>query len=151
MRSSIEMRRLLGLGEARLHSNQGRVSGSRERLGAMDAQLAILGQQTQALREVLHASQLHNTTVSHEALLGGLRRQAVIRRQLHEATLEHGQLRATRADVEQQLQRHLAERVRLQGRQQKYRCVASLSASRARQHRLQLEEHEIEDQWVSKR
>jgi hypothetical protein len=127
------------------------MASSRRRLLPIESELQAIDLQAEGLRNLLQDSRLQGTTLSHQALLGSLRQQAVIRRQQQQMVLERVRVERHREQLNQELEAQRRKRLQLQQKQQKYHSLESHWQKRWRNERLVLDERETEDHLMSRR
>lgn len=145
MNSLIDMRRLL-------HFSSSRQLRYQQALRRTEAQLQPLHARRTSLDE--HQASLHSLLDSHRAqacvmdraeLYALLRRQAVIRRQIHEVRLERDRLERQCLEVRQTLHEQREQLRQVQRKHEKFQgCVRQLLRGQ-RLENLRREEREIED------
>ncbi|EXF96145.1 type III secretion protein [Pseudomonas fluorescens HK44] len=145
MNSLPEMRRLLGFSEFRQQRHEQTVRRTQQQLQPLIDQQSSLDQHEASLQDLLVSHRAQSSVLDRAQLLALLRRQAVIRRQIHLVRLERDRLAQQCVEIRQSLHEQREQLRLLQRKHGKYeRSFERLS----RAHRLKgvrREEREIED------
>jgi hypothetical protein len=112
-------------------------------------ELSEIDQQVTALYGLLVSHKAQACTFDHGELLALLRRQAVIRRQIHNLSLDRARLHEQREGITLDVQRQQQHRQALQRKHMKYEHLTQRLLDERRWTRLRLEEHDIEELLVS--
>ena len=145
MKLSADLTPLLQLGQGRLHSCQSRVGQCQARMRPLDAELLAMQAQFDGLQGLLGNSLINGARLSHGELLAGLRRQAVVRRQMQMLVLEKARLRNELGELSAQLDTHRRQQRTLHAQLHKYRLVQTRLLRQQALRAQCLGEHEIED------
>jgi hypothetical protein len=140
-----DVQRLLRLSEHRQQRCESMLQRTQKQLVPITTELSAMDAQEQSLREFLLSHKAENRTLSHADLMALLRRQAVLRRQLHNLTLDRVRVNEKRESVESQVHQ---QRLEYRGLQRKHSKYTDLQQRLVREHRLALvrrEEAEIEE------
>lgn len=145
MNSLPEMRRLLGFSECRQQRHEHTVRRTQQQLQPLLEQQSSLDQHAASLQDLLVSHRAQSCVLDRGELLALLRRQAVIRRQLHLVHLERDRLEQQCIELHQSLHEQREQLRVLQRKHGKYqRSFEQLS----RAHRLEglrREERETEE------
>lgn len=145
MNSFSDIRRLLNMSEHRQRRCEQDLQHATRRLKPVTAELSAIAVQEQSLQQVLASHRADTQVLAHHELMALLRRQAVVRRQLQNLTLERARVDENRELLERQLQQHS---VLQRGLVRKHKKLVDLSQRVASSHRLiqmRREENEIEE------
>ncbi|QXI27111.1 protein SpaM [Pseudomonas vanderleydeniana] len=145
MNSLADIERLLRFGNWRLRRVETTLLCLRQRRVQLLHELSALDEQEASLRALLDSHRAEDRVFDHGQLLGMLRRQAVIRRQIQQMALERQPLTEQRAELDQQVRQRQQELERLQRKQSKYTAVRQRLGRELRLQRLRRDEGEVDE------
>lgn len=145
MKSLADLQPLLRMGQGRLHSCHLQLSRCQAHIHPLGIELAAVQAQLDGLRSVLGNTLIHDARLSRAELLAGLRRQAVVRRQMQMLMLEKARLQQQLDELSAQLDTQRRQQRTLHERQHKYQRLQVHLLRRQALSAQRLEEHENED------
>ncbi|MFK3816444.1 hypothetical protein ACI2KG_07520 [Pseudomonas sp. NPDC089407] len=148
MVSLANVRRLLAFSDRRQQACERGLDKALRALVPLQRELQAMEQQVQGLNELLESQRPENQRLSHAQLLALLRRQAVIRRQIGNLTLERIRVMDQHQEVAQGVERLQQHRKALQKKHLKYRRLEQRLLSERRSRRCREEENDIDELLV---
>lgn len=145
MTSLADIDRLLHFGNWRRQRDEALLRRLRQQRGALQKELSALDDQEDSLRALLGSHRVENCVLDHWQLLETLRRQAVIRRQIHIVVLERQPLLEQRTQLDQQVRQCQQALELVQRRQSRYAAVRQRLSRERRQQRMRRDEAEVEE------
>ena len=148
MISLADARRLLAFSDLRQHECERRLDEALRALVPLERELQAIEQQAHGLSDLLISQRPQNQRLSHAQLLALLRRQAVIRRQIGNLTLERIRVMDQHQEVAQGVERLQRHRQTLQRKHLKYRSLEQRLLAERRSRRWREEENDIDELLV---
>ncbi|HDS1817669.1 TPA: type III secretion protein [Pseudomonas putida] len=148
MVSLANVRRLLAFSDRRQHECERGLDKALRALVPLERELQEIEQQAHGLNELLISQRPENQRLSHAQLLGLLRRQAVIRRQIGNLGLERIRVMDQHQEVAQGIERLQRHRKTLQRKHLKYQSLEQRLLGERRSRRWREEENDIDELLV---
>ncbi|AZC90116.1 hypothetical protein J1G36_25715 [Pseudomonas carnis] len=149
MASLANIRRLLGLSDHRQDVCDRGLDKARRSLVPLERDLYEIEHQIQGLNDLLQSHRAEDLRISHAQLLALLRRQAVIRRQIVNLTLDRVRVTSQHKGVVQELERLRETRKMMKKKHLKYQNLEQRLRGENRARMLRQEEIDIEELLVS--
>jgi chromosome segregation ATPase len=145
MNSLIDMRRLLHFSSSRQLRYQQALRRTETQLQPLLARCTSLDEHQSSLHSLLDSHRAQTCVMDRAELYALLRRQAVIRRQIHEVRLERDRLEQQCLELRQTLHEQREQLRQLQRKHEKFQGCARQLLRGQRLENLRREEREIED------
>lgn len=145
MNSLPDTRRLLSFSEMRQHRCEQALMRTQRQLQPLHQELADFAEQSAALHNLLASHRAEACILDHGQLLALLRRQAIIRRQIHVLHLERDRVQEQCRQIDQSLRTQREQLRFARQKHDKYQRVVQQMTRAQRLERVRREEREVED------